>query len=56
MENVGTFNGHFEGITAILWPFGNLEAIWCIFPGFCIFLYHEKSGNPGLMKSYSMPL
>jgi hypothetical protein len=29
----------------ILWPFGNLEAIWYVFPRFGI-LCQEKSGNP----------
>jgi hypothetical protein len=31
----------------ILCPFGNLVAIWHIFPRFGMF-YQEKSGNPGL--------
>jgi hypothetical protein len=48
MEKVGIFCGHLEYITAIwtiLCPFGNLEAICCIFPRFGI-LCQEKSGNP----------
>jgi hypothetical protein len=31
----------------ILWPFGDLEAIWYIFPRFGI-LCPEKSGNPSV--------
>jgi hypothetical protein len=47
-ENIGTFYAPLEYITAmwyILCPFGNLVAIWHIFPRFGI-LYREKSGNP----------
>jgi hypothetical protein len=49
MEKVGLFYGHLEYIMAfwyILWPFGNLVAIWYIFHLFSI-LSREKSGNPG---------
>jgi hypothetical protein len=52
MENFGTFYGRLEYITAmryILWPFGNLVAVWHIFPRFGI-LHHDKSGNPGLQS------
>jgi hypothetical protein len=52
-ENVGMFYGHLEYIAAIgciLWPFGNLVAIWSIFPC-CGILWQEKSGNPDLMLS-----
>jgi hypothetical protein len=48
MENVGTFFGHLEYVTAIwysLCPLGNLVAIWYIFPLFGI-VCQEKSGNP----------
>jgi hypothetical protein len=48
MENVGIFYGHLEYITAlrnILWLFGNLVAIWYIFPRFGK-LCQEQSGNP----------
>jgi hypothetical protein len=48
MENVSTFYGHLEYFTAIwniLRPFGNVVAIWYIFPQFGI-LRQEKSGNP----------
>jgi hypothetical protein len=48
MENAGKFYGHlkyFTGIWYILWPFGNVVAIWYIFPRFGI-LCQEKSGNP----------
>jgi hypothetical protein len=48
MENTGIFYGHLEFFTAIwyiLWPFGNVVAIWYIFPRFGI-LCQEKSGNP----------
>jgi hypothetical protein len=47
MEKVGIFFDHLEYITAIwyiLWPFGNLVAIWYIFPRSGI-LSLEKSGN-----------
>jgi hypothetical protein len=40
MEKVGTFFGHLEYITAILYilcPLGNLVAIWHIFPRFDIY-------------------
>jgi hypothetical protein len=49
MEKVGIFHSRLEYITAvwcILWPLGNLWAIWYIFPNFGI-LCQEKSGNPG---------
>jgi hypothetical protein len=49
-KNVGIFFGHLEYITAIwyiLWPFGNLVAIWFIVPRFGI-LCQEISGNLGL--------
>jgi hypothetical protein len=48
MKKVGIFYGHLECIEAIwyiLWPFGNLVAIWCISPRFGI-LKKEISGNP----------
>jgi hypothetical protein len=48
MEKVGIFYGRLEYITAIwyiLWPFGNLVAIWDSFPRFGI-LCQEQSGNP----------
>jgi hypothetical protein len=48
MKKVGIFYGHLEYITAILYillPFGNLVAVWYIFPHFGI-LNKEKSGNP----------
>jgi hypothetical protein len=48
MENVGTFNGHLEYITAIghiLEPFCKLVVSRYIFPRFGT-LYQEKSGNP----------
>jgi hypothetical protein len=35
MEKIGIFNSHLEyimNIWYILWPFGNLMAIWYIFP------------------------
>jgi hypothetical protein len=47
MDKVGIFYGHFEYNMAswnILWPFGNLVAIWYIFPRFGI-VCQEKSGN-----------
>jgi hypothetical protein len=49
IEKVDLFYGHLEFISAIwynAWPFGNLVAMWCIFPSFGI-LRQEKSGNPG---------
>jgi hypothetical protein len=48
MENAGIFYGHLEYfmvILHILWPFGNVVAIWYIFPCFGT-LCREKSGNP----------
>jgi hypothetical protein len=48
MENAGPFYGHLEYFTVIwyiLWPFGNVVAIWHIFPRFGK-LCQEKSGNP----------
>jgi hypothetical protein len=54
MEKVGIFCGHLEYTTAIryiLWPFGNLVAIWYIFPHFGI-LCQEKSGNPARNHSF----
>jgi hypothetical protein len=45
----GIFCGHLLYIMVIcyiLWPFGNLVAIWYIFPRFGI-LNKEESGNPG---------
>jgi hypothetical protein len=48
MEKVGIFFCHLEYITAIwyiLWPIGNLVAIWYTFPRFGI-LCREKSGTP----------
>jgi hypothetical protein len=48
MENIGIFYVHLEYFTAIwynLWPFGNVDAFWYIFPRFGI-LCLEKSGNP----------
>jgi hypothetical protein len=44
----GMFYGHllsFMAICYVLWPFGNLKAIWYIFPRFGK-LCQEKSGNP----------
>jgi hypothetical protein len=38
-KKIGIFYGHLEYISAIwyiLWPFGNLVAIWSIFPRFGI--------------------
>jgi hypothetical protein len=56
MEINGIFYVHSEYITAnwyILWPFGNLVAIWYAFsPRFGI-LYQEKSGNPGLRHKWT---
>jgi hypothetical protein len=52
MENAGIFYGHLEHFTVIwyiLWPFGNVVAIWYIFPRFGL-LCREKSGNPGLRR------
>jgi hypothetical protein len=48
MENVGIVYGHLEHITDIwyiVWPFGNLVAIWYIFPHSGT-LCQEKYGNP----------
>jgi hypothetical protein len=48
MENTGIFCGHLKYFTVIwyiLWPFGNVVAIWYIFPRFGISC-QEKSGNP----------
>jgi hypothetical protein len=56
MEKVGLFSGRLAYIIAILyilWPFGNLVAIWYIFPRFGI-LCHEKSGIPAL-RTFSSP-
>jgi hypothetical protein len=53
MEKVGMFYGHLEYITDIgyiLWPFGNLVAIWHILPRIGI-LCEEKSGNPAFGES-----
>jgi hypothetical protein len=50
MKSVGIFCGRLEYNTAIwysLWPFGNLAALWYIFPCFRS-LNKEKSGNPGV--------
>jgi hypothetical protein len=54
MEKVGIFFGHLEFIEAIryiLWPFGNLVAIWYNSPPFGI-LCQEKSGNPGAAAAW----
>jgi hypothetical protein len=48
MEKVGILFGHLKYITAIyyiLWPFGNLVAVWYILPRFGI-LCKDNSGNP----------
>jgi hypothetical protein len=48
MARSGIFYGNLKYIRAIryvLWPFGNLAAIWYVFPRFGT-LCHEKSGNP----------
>jgi hypothetical protein len=48
MEKDGILNGHLVYIMTIWYiirPFGNLEAVWHIFPRFGI-LCHEISGNP----------
>jgi hypothetical protein len=50
MQKAGIFYGRLECITTtwyILWPCGNVVAIWYIFPCFGI-LCQVKSGNPGL--------
>jgi hypothetical protein len=47
MEQVGS------AIWYILWPFGNLLAIWYIFPCFGI-LFQEKSGSTGLRFNFPM--
>jgi hypothetical protein len=44
---------YFMVIWNILWPFGNVVVIWCIFPHFGI-LCSEKSGNP-TPPSYKKP-
>jgi uncharacterized membrane protein YuzA (DUF378 family) len=52
MEDVGFFYGHFSYFMAILYillPFGNLAAIWYIFPHFGT-MCQEKSGNPDSRK------
>jgi hypothetical protein len=52
---VGIFYGHLEYITAIwnmLWPFGNLVAVWYIYFRFGI-LNKEKSGIPVRPKKRS---
>jgi hypothetical protein len=44
---------HLEYFTAIghtLWAFGNIVAIWYIFPSFSV-LYQEKFGNPALLAN-----
>jgi hypothetical protein len=49
MKKVGIFCGQLENITTILYtlkPFGNLMAVWYVFPRFGM-LNQEKSGNPG---------
>jgi hypothetical protein len=49
MEKIGIFFGHFEynmAVWCILWPLGDLVAIWYIFPSLGI-LRGENSGNPG---------
>jgi hypothetical protein len=43
------WNIHITAIWYILWPFGNLEAIWDILHRFGI-LCQEKSGNPGYIS------
>jgi hypothetical protein len=58
MEKVGMFFGHWEYISAIryiLWPFGNLVAIWYISLRFGI-LCQEKSGNPAARSRSAKPL
>jgi hypothetical protein len=58
IERVGIFFGHLEYITAIwyvLWPFGNLFAIWCISP--VLVYYVEKNlatllGSPKVSFKY----
>jgi hypothetical protein len=48
MDNVGTFYGHLEYITAIwniLGPFSNQWKVGTVFPVFGT-LHQEKSGNP----------
>jgi hypothetical protein len=46
MEKVGIHHGHLYIPWYILWPFGNLVAIWSLFHRFDT-LCQEKSGNPG---------
>jgi hypothetical protein len=46
MEKVGVYHGHLYIPWYILWPFGNLVAIWSLFHRFDT-LCQEKSGNPG---------
>jgi hypothetical protein len=57
MEKVGIFYGRLECITAIwsiLWPFGNLVALWYIFSRSGI-LCREKSGNPATyLRAYGL--
>jgi hypothetical protein len=56
MEKVSTFVVHLEYITAIwyiLCLFGNLVALWNIFPRFGI-LCQEKSGNPAMYVQLRM--
>jgi hypothetical protein len=53
MENAGICYGPLEYFTVmwyILWPFGNVVAIWRIFPRFGK-LCQEKSGNPATETS-----
>jgi hypothetical protein len=52
VENAGIFYGHLEYFTVIwyiLWPFGNVVAIWYIFSRFGT-LCQETSGNPALRE------
>jgi hypothetical protein len=49
MEKVGIFYGQM----VFLWPFGNLVALWYIFPRFGV-LCLEKSGNPVPVHSLCM--
>jgi hypothetical protein len=56
MEILWPFELCYSAIWYILWPFGNLVAIWYNFPRFGI-LCHVKSGNPGpnsYLHSYHM--
>jgi hypothetical protein len=55
MKKVGIVYGHLEcnmAIWCILWPFGNLVAIWYTFQCFGI-LNKEKSGNPVFSSFFS---